>query len=57
MRINGSHDADLPAFGALIMSMIVVTMLISRIIVIEKDLNELKNQLKSLRENTQEKKS
>ncbi|MEY3895722.1 MAG: hypothetical protein RLZZ214_1242 [Verrucomicrobiota bacterium] len=54
MRINGFRDADLPAFGAVIMAMIMVIMLNSRIIVLEKNLNELRDSLKSNRKNSQD---
>ena len=47
MRMNGSRDADLPAFGALLIAMIMVTLLNLRITTLESSLEALKKDLKS----------
>lgn len=46
MRLNGDRTADLPAFGVLIMAMIMVGMLNSKITILEKTVKELKEDLK-----------
>ena len=43
MRLTGSKDADLPAFGVLIMAMVMISMLNSRITALEKTINDIKN--------------
>lgn len=57
MRINGSRDADLPAFGVLIMAMIMVQMLNSRVMALETTLKELKEGIGSAKSNSDNAKS
>jgi CDP-diglyceride synthetase len=47
MRLNGSRDVDIPAFGVLIISLIMITMTNSRIVTLEKTLQELKDDMVS----------
>ena len=42
MRVTGSKDADLPAFGVLIIAMGMISMLNSRITALEKPINDIK---------------
>lgn len=43
LRMGGSKDADLPAFGVLIMTMVMISMLNLRISALERKVDELKN--------------
>lgn len=47
MRMSGSQDADLPAYGALIISLIMIMMIYFRMMILEKKLNELKDEILS----------
>ena len=47
LRLLGSRDADLPAFGVLLMSMLIVSGLIAKIIQLESAVQQLQQQLRS----------